>query len=260
MSSIQFTDRVRDYLRTVGSTQYELAQALGLHPGVLGRKLRGSGNAHLTHQEIKRIIIILAGWCAISTWSEVISLLELAHMNSRNMSEEEWHTPPLSELERDVSLHLVSDTAPPAFPIPMPLLPPLATQLVGRQEEMQRLPQLLTGDDVRLLTLVGPGGSGKTRLAMEAATCLRPVFAHQVYWVALAGMRDPDLLPAHILQALGLKSLPGISSLHILIRYLHDHRLLLVLDNFEHVNRAAYVVSELLDTTTALLKLINREI
>lgn len=221
--------------------------------------MRGTGNAYLTQQEIKRIITLLAEWRALSTQHEVLSLLELAHMTSRSLSDEEWNSPPLSELDQGTSPVASHDSTPPpssvshspaAWPSPM-------TRLIGRQWEMQRLTQLLSSDEVRLVTLVGPGGSGKTRLALEMATHLRHVFTHGVYWVALAGVRNADLVPAHLLSTLGLRSAPGMSSLHTLIHCLRDQRLLLVLDNFEHLSMAASVVSDLLEAVPGLKVLVT---
>ena len=78
-------------------------RALALHPAVLSRKLHGTGDAYVTQQEIKRIITLLAEWRALSTRNEVLSLLELAYMSSRSFSEEEWTSPPLSELDPDAA-------------------------------------------------------------------------------------------------------------------------------------------------------------
>jgi predicted ATPase len=259
MQSAHFSNRVRDYLRLVGYSQQDLARALALHPVVLSRKLRGTAHAYLTQQEVKHIITLLAEWRALSTQQEVLSLLELAHMPSRSFSEEEWNRPPLSELDLDVATVPSPDSTPSPSSVSLfsGVLPTPLTRLIGRHWEMQRLTQLLDSEEVRLVTLVGPGGSGKTRLALEVATHLRQVFADGVCWVALAGVREADLLPAHLLSTLGLRSVPGMSSLHTLIHYLRDQRLLLVLDNFEHLNQAASVVSELLEAVPGLRVLVT---
>jgi predicted ATPase len=259
MQSAHFGKRVRDYLRAVGSSQQDLARALALHPVVLGRKLHGTANAYLTQQEVKRIIMLLAEWRALSTQKEVLSLLALANMPSRSFSEEEWNSPPLRELDRDVATVPSPDSTPSPSSVSLSsgVLPTPLTRLIGRHWEMQRLTQLLSLEEVRLVTLVGPGGSGKTRLALEVATHLRQVFADGVSWVPLAGVRDADLVPAHVLSTLGLRSVPGMSSLHTLIRCLRDQRLLLVLDNFEHLSKAALMVSELLEAVPGLRVLVT---
>src|SRR5207253_1598858 len=76
----------------------ELADELGLHPKVLSRKLNSSGNAHLTHMEVKRIIITLARWHALTAQEEALHLLELPEVGPAIFSDDEWQTPPLSTL------------------------------------------------------------------------------------------------------------------------------------------------------------------
>src|SRR5438309_5017303 len=85
-----FSDRVQEHLRAGGSSQKELADALGLHPKVLSRKLNGNGNARLTHLEIQRIITQLAHAHVITTREEVLDLLELAQVGPTIFSDEVW--------------------------------------------------------------------------------------------------------------------------------------------------------------------------
>ena len=80
MNNGAFSDRVQEYVRASGYSQKELADEVGLHPKVLSRKLNNSGNAHLTHLEVQRIVTALARWQAISTQDEAIHLLKLAQM------------------------------------------------------------------------------------------------------------------------------------------------------------------------------------
>ena len=93
-----FRDCVQRYLRISGYSQMELADALGLHPKVLSRKLNGSGNSHLTHLEVRRIITVLASWQVINTLDEATYLLELAHLGPTSFSDDEWLNPPLNRL------------------------------------------------------------------------------------------------------------------------------------------------------------------
>jgi predicted ATPase/Tfp pilus assembly protein PilF len=259
VQSAHFGHRVRDYLRAVGSSQQDLASALALHPVVLSRKLHGAANAYLTQQEVKRIITLLAEWRALSTRSEVLSLLELANIPPRSFSQEEWDSSPLSELDPGTAPVALHDSTPssPTVSLSVATWPSPMTRLIGRHWEVQRLTQLLSRDEVRLVTLVGPGGSGKTRLALEMSSPLRQVFADGACWVALAGVRDAELVPAHLLQTLGLRSVPGMSPLHSLIQYLRDQRLLLALDNFEHLSQAASTVGELLEAVPGLRVLVT---
>jgi predicted ATPase len=100
---------------------------------------------------------------------------------------------------------------------------------------------------VRLLTLTGPGGVGKTSLAIRAAADLLPDFVDGVFFVSLAPIRDPDLIPDAIAHVLDARVTPQPSLLAALHHALRDRRLLLLLDNFEHVLPAAVIVTELLN-------------
>jgi predicted ATPase/DNA-binding SARP family transcriptional activator len=136
-------------------------------------------------------------------------------------------------------------------------LPAPATALVGREKELSELAALLRGDSPRLVTLTGAGGSGKTRLALQAASALVDRFADGVYFVDLAPLHDPQLVPATIASRLGVEQSGGQPLLVGVKEHLRDKRLLLLLDNFEHVDDAAPVVSELLAEASGLKVLVT---
>lgn len=127
-------------------------------------------------------------------------------------------------------------------------VPTPTTPLVGRAEEMRRLRKLIPKPHVRLVTLTGTGGSGKTRLAIEAARALETEFSGGVFFVPLSAIRDPELVLPTVAAGVG-GSEAGAMELTTLLGSLTDARgpLLLVLDNFEHVIEAAPHVVDLLE-------------
>ncbi len=145
--------------------------------------------------------------------------------------------------------------------VPTNLLPQL-TSLVGREREVAQVRDFLLLDNVRLLTLTGPPGIGKTRLALEVAAALladkaRSDFADGVFFVELAPIRDPDLLATTIAATLEVKKGRGQSILEGLVHFLRDRQMLLVLDNFEQVLDAAPVVLQLLRSCPGLKVLVT---
>ncbi len=134
-------------------------------------------------------------------------------------------------------------------------LPAAAGPLIGRAGELADLQALLTQGATRLVTLTGPGGVGKTRLALEAAADLRGAFADGTAFIDLAPINDPTLAPAAIARSLGYEA--GAAPLAVLTRALADLHALLVLDNFEQVAPAAPVVAQLLAAAPHLKILVT---
>jgi non-specific serine/threonine protein kinase len=125
-------------------------------------------------------------------------------------------------------------------------LPAQPRSLVGRDNEMSAVTTLLRRKDVRLLTLTGPGGTGKTSLALQAATGLLDDFAGGVFFVSLAAISDAHLVASVIAHELAVQEAGGKPLLDSLKEYLRDKQMLLVLDSFEHLLPAAALVAELL--------------
>jgi hypothetical protein len=145
-------------------------------------------------------------------------------------------------------------------PSPLPAMPPLPrplNRLVGRADERARLLALLRRPEARLLTLTGPGGVGKTRLALEAAHDLATDFADGVWFVPLSAIREPEFVLPALLAALGLRETETRSPLEVLQATLGAHALLLLLDNFEQVLPAAPALAELLSACSQVKLLVT---
>jgi predicted ATPase/DNA-binding CsgD family transcriptional regulator len=196
----------------------------------------------------------------------VAAILERAGDNSHETS----HQPQQRSFDAPLQTHHTSsipfpvngaDSQTSARPIPKHNLPIQLTSLVGREAAIATATALLRRPEVRLLSMIGTGGIGKTRLAIGVATELLEDFTDGVYFVALAPLHDPDMVLPTIAHTLGLQesgSEPVADRIHT---YLRDKHLLLVLDNFEHLMPAAPVVVELLTTCPNLKLLVtSREV
>ena len=125
-------------------------------------------------------------------------------------------------------------------------LPPVLTRFFGRQQESARLVDFLSRRTVRLVTLAGPGGVGKTRLAIEVAHRMAGVFAHDICFVELTGVTDEKSVDDAVAAALHLPTSNGRSSTGAILDYLRGKTMLLVLDNCEHVAKACARLVQLL--------------
>jgi predicted ATPase len=131
------------------------------------------------------------------------------------------------------------------------------TALIGREREVAAVRRLLQRTDVRLVTLSGPGGTGKTRLALQVAADLLDELTSGAYVVALASITDPALVVSTIAQTLGVQESSGRPLADSLKDLLRDRQMLLVLDNFEQVTSAAPLVADLLAACPRLKVLVT---
>jgi predicted ATPase/DNA-binding SARP family transcriptional activator len=137
-------------------------------------------------------------------------------------------------------------------------LPVQSTRFIGRQAVLTEIADRLRDSDCRLLTLVGPGGSGKTRLALEAAAALLDEFAHGVFFVSLAPLQSAEAILPAVAQAVGFSfygtsgDQAEIDPQQQLLGYLRNKRMLLVLDNFEHLLAGVGFVTAVLDAASGV--------
>lgn len=171
----------------------------------------------------------------------------------------------LKDLDRPERLtQLTVSGLPQEFPPPRTLetptnLPAQLTEFIGRKRETDEVAALVRRS--RLLTLTGPGGTGKTRLALQVAALLRSEFAAGAFFVDLSALTDPALIPTTIAAALNVSEQPDRTVLASLQAHLRDLRMLLVLDNFEQLQDGAPLVGQLLEAAPQLVILVtSREV
>ncbi|MEP7188095.1 MAG: tetratricopeptide repeat protein, partial [Roseiflexaceae bacterium] len=159
------------------------------------------------------------------------------------------------------AVHLPVPTVSPQHPAPpttvRSTLPTQPTPLIGREQECAALGQLLSQAGTRLVTLTGPGGIGKTRLGLHVAGELVDYFPDGVYFVDLAPIREPPLVISALAQTLGIRETGGQPLVTQLQQFLGDKRMLLLLDNFEHLLDAAPPLAELLANASRFKLLVT---
>jgi predicted ATPase/class 3 adenylate cyclase len=233
----------------------EIRVRMGLHTGE-PRVVEGRYVGLDVHQAARVMAVAHGGQVVVSESTQ--ALLE-ADTRLRDLGEHR-----LKDILRPLRLYqlelegLPSDFPPLATLDNRPTnLPAQPNPFIGRERELAETRALLERGDVRLLTLIGPGGTGKTRLALQLAWNVLEQFRNGVFFVSLAPIRDWELVVPTVLRTLGLREQPGENPLETLTEYLREKEVLLVLDNFEHVFAAAPAVAGLLESAPDLHALVT---
>lgn len=249
--AIQIQERLSTYFETLGDYGAAIShtrQWLDLAPWQESahRQLmsclaaNGQRNAALAHYETCRRI--LAEELAVEPMPDTIVLFEKIRAG-------QW--PPIDQHPPSI---VIAPEMPPESPHH---LPAQLTSFVGRKADLAQLAAYLTDPACRLITLIGPGGIGKTRLALQAAEDHRTDFTDGVHFIPLANISTTDLLPTAIGSVLQLSFTDQPAPQAQLVAYLQAKQMLLVLDNFEHLTANPNLIVELLQSAPALKLLIT---
>lgn len=253
-------------------TQKYVRRQLALEPWneaahmYLMRVLADSGQRGAALQQYKCCCRVLADELGVEPQAETTALYEQIFSGTFLRSIATLAVPETSAYASTLQMHssqstVVADTSTASFPVSKPSLygnlPANVTSLVGREQEIAEACALFQRDDVRLLTLTGTGGTGKTRLALALATVLQVTFADGVWFVALASIRDPMHVIGAIAQTFGVQEAIDEPLFVRLANFLRQRQVLLVLDNFEHILDAATLISDLLAACANLKILVT---
>ena len=218
-AAVKFGELLRDHRRAADLTQEELAERAGISPRSISDLERGG--AHVPRRDTVGLIARALGL----TGSEREAFESLVERRRRR-----GYSQPEHELASRA--HAEARFAP--TPVPRKHnLPRALTSFIGREPELAELGPILAG--APLLTLVGPGGVGKTRLAEELVRTHATDYADGCWVVELAGLADPALLPGAVAAAVGLRDFHAGDTTARLAEYLRSRQLLIVLDNCEHL-------------------------
>ena len=264
------THRSRDYAfgevilalrRKIGLTQAGLAQLLGVSRRALGAW--ESGSSYPKIEQLKQLVVLAIEQHAFPNGheaEEARSLWQASHQ--RVLLDEDWLNELLSPSPKQITTpHEDRKSLMGGDKQTSIVLPFQPTGFVGRTAELAAITERLDDPTCRLLTLVGPGGSGKTRLAVQVAANCADQFDNGVYFVTLQPLDSSDLIVSTIAEVLSFRFSPGFDPQQQLLQYLREKALLLVLDNFEHLLDGVELLTELLKAAPRLKLLVtSREV
>lgn len=205
-----------------------------------------SGQRNAALRQYHEAVRALDEGLAVAPEAETVALYDAirdGRLGLPSSEAETSETPLHPPSETMFSPQSISSVEPSEIPVQ---LPAQTTPFVGREAELAEITRLLADPDCRLLTLAGPGGIGKTRLAIEAARLCDSLPPDGVFFVSLAPLRSPEFLAQTISYAVNYCDSTGGDGRAELLTYLRDKRLLLVVDNFEHLLSSADLLSEIL--------------
>ena len=234
---------------------------MGIHTGKADAQADGEYHGYLAMSRVQRLMSAAHGGQVLVSLAteelirdelpEGISLLDMGEHRLKDLTHPE-------HIYQVVAPNLSYDF-PPLKTLDAQLnnLPSQPTPFVGREREIAAVLGLLRNPDVRLVTLTGAGGTGKTRLSLQVAADLLDEFEHGVWFVELASITDPELVLPTIASTLKVKESAGTTIEQSLQDYLHKKQLLLAVDNFEQVISAAPKIVTLLNTAPKLKIMIS---
>jgi predicted ATPase/transcriptional regulator with XRE-family HTH domain len=243
---VYFGDLLRYLRERAELSQRELALQVGYHYSYMSRiekNERMPDSATLMARFIPAL-----GLEDEPKWTE--RLLRLAASEEKTMA-------PRKASQTAVAPLLKPDSAVPTFEFPLSPLPLSLTPLLGREKEVAAVTKILSRFNVRLVTLIGPPGVGKTRLAVQVANEAADMFAHGVQFIDFAPVSEPSGFLSALGRGLGVNDIPDVPLMTRLVQALRQKNVLLVLDNFEQLIEAAPQVHQLLSNAPEIKVLVT---